>query len=188
LEKEDEMRGLREENIGLRSDAATLSARQGEARRLGEENKHLCSDNAALLLEKEGEMKRLREENNRLCNDNAALLLDKEGEMRRLGEENSRLCNDNVALLQKADKTGRLMREESSRLHSDIAALTGGIAEATRRVEVKKEFNEVTVDRIQKVRAQQPDLKSSRNIFYRSRAVVHLQTARQVRSCIFEAS
>jgi len=44
------------------------------------------------------------------------------------------------------------LREEIVRLRNDNVALTGGMAEATRRVEVKKEFTEATVDRLQKVR------------------------------------
>ena len=86
--------------------------------------------------------------------------------MESLEEENSRLRRENAALLEKEDETrtemSRLrsetditLREEISRLRNDNAALTGGMAEATRRVEVKKEFTEATVGRIQKVRLLQ---------------------------------
>jgi predicted nuclease with TOPRIM domain len=115
------------------------------------------------------EVTRLREkENSRQRNENAALRSEKvdETRMESLREENSRLRRENAALLEKEDETrtemSRLrsetditLREEISRLRNDNAALTGRMAEATRRVEVKKEFTEATVGRIQKVRLLQ---------------------------------
>ena len=80
----------------------------------------------------------MREEVIRLRSDNAAL--KKEVEMTRLREaEISCLRSDDRALLEMADEMTRL-REEINRLRNDNATHTGGMAETTRRVKVKKEY------------------------------------------------
>jgi hypothetical protein len=104
----------------------------------------------AALFEKDNELARLREANRRLCRENAALLEKDNQVTRGLKMENSRLRSD---LLVKADVVS-LLRKEIDRLRNDNAALTRGMAEMTRRVEVKKEFTKATVDRLQKVRPQ----------------------------------
>jgi phage-related minor tail protein len=140
--------------------------RKLEVMRLRAENccllKEMRGDEApAWLANEDLTTRRLRAENSRLRNimrgGKADALLERENEVRRLTEDQA------AALLERDDEVRRL-REENCRLRSDNAALTGGMAAATRLVEVKKEFNVATVERIQKVRPQQPDSKSERHL------------------------